>query len=252
MTSQMPDTIRRRFEIWSRTGAFRRRVERAEERVAKWLSMTSRPYIAFSGGKDSSCILHLVRAQRPDTPAVYIDADACFPEVSRLLDETPNCIRYPASEPFLVTLARCGINNDKLGDITMQTTVYEPVERLVAENRFDGCCYGLRAEESKHRRKHAQVRGAIFKYKSRCRGVIACQPIYDWTYNDVWAYIVANDIPYAGTYDRMWEMPERSQRVSYWAGETNRSRGRYAWLRQYYPDLFEKLASIIPEVKQYV
>jgi 3'-phosphoadenosine 5'-phosphosulfate sulfotransferase (PAPS reductase)/FAD synthetase len=79
-----------------------------------------------------------------------------------------------------------------------------------------------------------------------------CQPLGHWAYDDVWAYIVSNNVPYAGTYDKMWDMPEDDQRVSYWAGETKRRWGRYAWLKRNYPELWNKLTAALPEVRQYV
>ncbi len=249
----MPEEVRLRFELWARLAPHKLRVESARKTVAKWLSMVNKPYIAFSGGKDSTCILHLVREQRPDIPAVYLDADCCFPEIRQLLDDTPNLINYPTDEPFLVTLARYGFGAEeasRLDRATMQSTVWGPIKRLIADYGFDGVCYGLRSEESWGRRLHARYRGRIFVYHRD--GLIGCQPITEWSYNDVWAYIVANNLPYAGTYDRMWDMPEEDQRVSYWAGETKRHWGRWAWLKHNYPELFNRLAALFPEARSYV
>jgi len=133
---------------------------------------------------------------------------------------------------------------------TMRTTVWEPISRLIAEYHFDGIAYGLRAEESRGREMHAQTRGAIFRYKRD--GLWGCQPIHDWIYNDVWAFIISNDLPYCGVYDKMWDMPEEDQRLSYWAGETKRRWGRWAFLKRNYPDLFNRFAAEFPEVRCYV
>jgi len=133
----------------------------------------------------------------------------------------------------------------------MRTTVWNPIKRLVAEYGFDGVCYGLRAEENPATRGQlARYRGAVFQYKRD--GLWACQPIHDWTYNDVWAYIVTEKLPYCGVYDRMWDMPEEDQRLSYWAGETKRRWGRWAWLKRNYPDLFNRFAAEFPEARNYV
>ena len=105
-------------------------------------------------------------------------------------------------------------------------------------------------DDSRHARKMNALRGPVFKYKRD--GLWGCQPIVEWRYNDVWAYIVSNNIPYCRTYDKMWDMPEADQRISYWAGETKRTYGRWAWLKRNYPDLFNKLAAQIPEVRGYV
>lgn len=246
----MPVLLKKQFELHARLAGFQRRLSAARQRIADWLPRVQNPYIAFSGGKDSTCILSLVREQRPQTHAVYIDADCAFPEISQLLAVTPNLIKIPASEPFLDTLARFGLDNTELEKETMRTTVYQPIKSLITEFGFDGVCYGLRAEESYGRRKHAQAHGAIFRYKRD--GLWGCQPIYDWEYEDVWAFIVSRNLPYAGTYDKLWDAPKEDQRVSYWAGETKRRWGRFAWLKRNYPDLFNQLAVRIPEVRAYV
>jgi 3'-phosphoadenosine 5'-phosphosulfate sulfotransferase (PAPS reductase)/FAD synthetase len=247
----MPDVVRLRFEAHSRLKGFRQRVQHSRGIIDNWLSHCERPYIAFSGGKDSVCVLRLVREQAPAVPAVYLDADNCFPEVSALIGNTPNCLRYPTSEPFFDTLKRFGLEGGAdLDRQTMRSTVYEPVRTLLTDYDYDGCVYGIRAAESYGRRQSVRYNGALFYSKQY--GVWQCQPLGHWTYDDVWAYIVSNNVPYAGTYDKMWDMPEDDQRVSYWAGETKRRWGRYAWLKRNYPELWNKLAAEIPEVRQYV
>lgn len=244
----MPD---KRFELWARLRLHKRRVEWARQRVERWLERVERPYVSFSTGKDSTCVLHLVRQQAPDVPAVYWDAGCAFPESRDLLNSTDNVIKYPTDEPLLVTLARFGFSaTAELDRATMQSTVWGPIERLMRQYAFDGMAYGLRMEESRGRRMLGRYQGPLFHHQRD--GVWACQPIFDWVYDDVWAYIVTNDVPYCGTYDRMWDMPEAEQRISYWAGETNRGSGRWAWLKRNYPELFDRFADEFPEVRCYV
>lgn len=245
---RMPRAQYVRFRLWSQRPAFARTVRQARQRIQDWLRHVQQPYIAFSGGKDSLVCLHLVREQAPEVPAVYIDAHCCFPEVAARLDATPTLLRMPADEPFLATVARYGLHDDRLERATMQTTVYGPVRRLVQQG-YDGVCYGLRAQESAGRSRHAQARGAVFRYQRD--GVWACQPVWDWTSADIWGYIVAHDLDYCGVYDRLWDAPEADQRVSYWAGETKRRWGRYAWLKRHYPALWQQLVAVCPEVTAY-
>lgn len=252
--SGMPEDLREVFLIRSRHPQHRRRVELAKERVAEWLARSERPYVAFSTGKDSTCVLHLVREQCSDVPAVYFDADCAFPECHVTLKRVSNTIEFKADEPLLDTFARFGSGfihgGARIERLTMQSTVWGPKKRLVEQYGFDGVAYGLRAEENPSARgKHARVRGANFRYKD---GVYACQPIHDWSYWDVWAFIVSREIVYCAAYDRMWDMPEDQQRISYWAGETNVRYGRWSWLRRNYPDLFNGFAERFPEVRGYV
>lgn len=241
---------RSRFLLRARLNEHKRKVAAARACVADWLSQCANPYIAFSAGKDSTCVLRLVREVDPSVPAVYFDAQCAFPEVKELLAATPNTKCFPADEPFIATLKRHGLHGGaSLDRATMQSTVWGPAARLIAEFGYDGFAYGLREQESRGRRLNSYVRGRIFRYKES--GILACQPICDWTYDDVWAFIAANDIPYCKTYDRMWDLPEHAQRISYWAGETGRENGRYVWLKRTYPELFNTLASEIPDARAY-
>jgi 3'-phosphoadenosine 5'-phosphosulfate sulfotransferase (PAPS reductase)/FAD synthetase len=246
----MPPNILLRFQLYSRLHQHKRRVEWARQRVSEWLEKVENPYVSFSTGKDSTCVLHLVREQAPDTPAVYWDADCAFPESKLVLSQTENIIVFKTDEPFLKTLKRFDFSDPKLENETMKTTVWGPIRRLQEQHDFDGMAYGLRMEESRGRELLGRQRGSMF-YHHRDK-VWACQPIYDWLYDDVWAFIVTNRLAYCGTYDKMWDMPEREQRISYWAGETNRERGRWAWLKRNYPELFNRFAAEFPEARCYV
>ena len=249
----MPPQLKKQFILHSRKPHFHRNVEKARARITEFLEITDAPYIAFSGGKDSHCCLELVREQRQETPAVYFDADCAYPSLTALLDRTDNVIRFKC-EPFLETLKREGIYHGKTPSPFMISTVYEPIQRLLNETDFDGCIYGLRAEESAARRANAGRRGAVFQYaeKSIHRGTWACQPIYDWTYQDVWAFIVSRGIDYCAEYDNLWELSHHEQRLSYWAGFSNRSFGRLACLKRNHPDLFAQLTKVCPEARHFV
>ena len=246
----MPDALRFRFHLWSQTRQHQSRVRRAEQRIAQWLPQVRHPYLAFSGGKDSTCCLALVRAQRPETPAIYISAECEYPEQALFLWSTPACHWFPAAEPFVQVLARYNLAQDTVETATMQAMVWEPVPRLLHHYGFDGMCYGLRMEENPRTRgRHLRRRGPVFR--SQRYGVLVCAPLMDWTYNDVWAYIVSHALPYCGTYDKLWEAPPEEQRLSYWAGETKRRYGRYVWLKRNYLPLWHQLVAAIPEVSAY-
>lgn len=244
----MNDQQRQIFTLHAKLSTFRRKVALAESRVAEWLEQAENPYIAFSGGKDSLCVLNLVRKFSPQVPAIYFDGDCAYPEVLALFESIPHLLKFPTKEPFLKTLKE-NWHDPRLEQITMETTVYEPVKRLLKDFCFDAVAYGLRADESVGRKKHGKVKGAIFRYK--ISGVLACQPIWDWSYNDVWAYIVSNDLDYCKTYDKLFDAPIEKQRISYWAGESCIGLGRYAWLKRNYPELWRKLITEIPEASVY-
>lgn len=241
---------RRLFELYAKLPLFKKRVENAKEAITEALSQSDKPYVAFSTGKDSLVVLDLVRSIKPDVQAVYLDADCAYPESQAMLDRTDNLIRFKTKEPFLETIQKYGLFNTELENITMETTVYEPIRRLLKKYEFDCVFIGLRAEESRGRRILYRSRGRLFFNKRD--GILECQPVADWKYRDIWAYIVAEHLDYCGVYDKLWEMPEANQRLSYWAGESERRNGRYFWLNKHYPDLFNKVAEVCPEVRRFI
>ena len=228
----MPAELRELFMGHSQLSGFARRVERANSVIAEWLECSTNPYIAFSTGKDSTVVLDLVWKQDSTVPAVYFDAQCSYPESAEMLDtmiaDGRPVMRWPTEEPFLETLKRMGLDNPRLEYETMKKTVWQPIKSLIAKYQFDGVALGLRGEECYGRRKLYQVRGGLFWQKRD--SVWECLPIAQWSYNDVWAYIVSNDLKYCGVYDKLWDAPIDDQRLSFWAGETKRRWGRYAWL----------------------
>lgn len=242
--------VKEQFRIYSKLNVFKKRLDKSKMIINKWLSMCKNPYIAFSAGKDSTCVLNLVREQNKNVIAVYFDADCAFPEASELIAKTENVIKFKTTESFLDILKRTEhLSDNEIDKETMRITVHAPIKKLITEFKFDACAYGLRAEESKARKMNFKTKGNIFKNK---KGTIMCQPIAHWTYYDVWGYIFSENIDYCGTYDRMWNMPEREQRISYWAGESNRNFGRWAWLKKNYPELFNKLNSQVYYASSYI
>lgn len=214
--------------------------------------MSACPYLAFSTGKDSQVLADLVWEQAPETPAVYFDADCAFPESRRVLWETAlehNLIAWPC-EPLIDTFERLGgPTAPGIEYQTMKSTVWGPIEELLKRNDLDGVFVGLRSQESHGRDWLRKRQGSLFWAKRW--GIWEYNPLLEWTYNDVWAYIVSRDLSYNRAYDRMWDMPENEQRVSYWAGEMLRTHGRWAWLRRNYPGLYNQFIDRFPEVARY-
>lgn len=65
-------------------------------------------YVAFSGGKDSTVMLNLVRSIYPKVPAVFCDTGLEFPEIKQFIRETPNVITLRPKLSFREVLDKYG------------------------------------------------------------------------------------------------------------------------------------------------
>jgi 3'-phosphoadenosine 5'-phosphosulfate sulfotransferase (PAPS reductase)/FAD synthetase len=58
------------------------KIEKTKQRIKEWYEhWDGQVYVSFSGGKDSTVLLHLVRELYPDVPAVFSDTGLEFPEI---------------------------------------------------------------------------------------------------------------------------------------------------------------------------
>jgi len=229
------------------------REARSRKVIRELLAKCKKPYVAWSGGKDSTLMLYFALKEKPDIEAVYLDAEASLPDteqfIRKIVKEWNINFRRLKTRPILEVFKQYGVDAPNIEYQTMKATVYEPIKQLVSEG-YDGALVGIRAEESRGRRTGGRNYGELF-YAKRNRSWQGW-PMLWWRKEEIWAYIDAFNIPYNTAYDKTAFGPREEIRVSYWAGESNRQFGRWMWLKYYYPDLFNRFAAEFPEVRHYV
>ena len=62
--------------------------------------------VSFSGGKDSTVLLDLVRRAFPDVPAVFVDTGLEYPEIREFVKTVPNVTWLRPEIPFSKVLIR--------------------------------------------------------------------------------------------------------------------------------------------------
>jgi 3'-phosphoadenosine 5'-phosphosulfate sulfotransferase (PAPS reductase)/FAD synthetase len=229
-------------EYRSRVDRARRIIDRAREACPTW-------YVAFSGGKDSSCVLHLVRSVAPDTTAVTSVRQWDLPETEELLAATPNLHRITYDGYTGKEWARRWESREQL-------MARHPDARWLAVDEIQsrgtkerGVFLGLRAEEAGYRKLHLRALGTL--YDCEKTGKWHCNPIAWWSVRDVWAYIAENDVPYNRAYDVMQEMgiAADAQRIGPFDYALNA--GALAILKRGWPEYFNRIAAQHPEARQY-
>lgn len=219
----------------------KRKVDEAHKLIDIALEKMKNPYIAWSGGKDSTIVVHLVIQHKPDIAVVHLDADAEFPEtweyMRRLINEWNLNFINVKVKPLLELINKYAYT-EELSRIVMKAVVYNPVKKLIKDYGFDGCFLGVRHEESYGRSKLLKAQGKLFFNKTY--KVWQCLPIGWWTADDVWRYYDYTGIPYNPLYDQQLFEGRDKLRVGYFAGGTSKERGRFVLLKFYHIGLFNK------------
>jgi len=250
----MTDEERRLMKLRAARGKIEPKVDRAQSLVSQWLSKTEKPYVAFSGGKDSTVLLDLVRREAEVT-ALFGDDEHLLPgteemlaatdEVTRVCGPTSHCDWYTSWEgaaPEDAPEGAAWIDSDPQRGCVLS---------YARREGYDGVAIGLRSAESGVRAVHHKSHGRL--YYAEAKGLWQCFPIADWTARDVWTYVVQRGLSYHSAYDVMAQKdtPMGERRVGPFApahatGTTLRK------IRQCFPDAFRSFARKYPEATRYV
>ncbi len=148
-------------------------------RIRHWYDRyAGRVYVAFSGGKDSTVLLHLVRSICPEIPAVFVDTGLEYPEIRDFVRETANVTWLRPRMTFKQVIEKKG-----------WPVVSKVVARAVCRIRSPGS-----SEASKHKTLYGDARGsygklpnrwrflldAPFHISDRCCEVMKINPILEW------------------------------------------------------------------------
>lgn len=185
--------IKEVLKEWAKTDEHNRKVEEAKRIITEALAKYHKPYVAFSGGKDSTCVLYLVLQQKPDVMVLHWDYGRYY--IPRWLEQE-----------FIENAKKLGAVNirvetshlyEELGRNAINVLGREYLGKLVPqlkEEGYDLVFVGLRKQESLKRRRRMERREHISV-------IPECWPIQNWDWKDVWAFIFGNNLPYASVYD---------------------------------------------------
>lgn len=202
-----------------------------------YIALKGKVYVSFSGGKDSTVLLHLVRSIYPDIPAVFVDTGLEFPEIREHVKTIENVTWIRPEMPFKKVIETRGypvIGKEMAHWIDLaQRGQPSGIRQMSMDSRYGGkryeylidapfkisrdCCdimkkrpakayhketgrcpiIGTRAGESLLRKEMWQEQG-----ENKLDATIPSSvPISIWTDADIWQYIRKFGLPYAKVYD---------------------------------------------------
>ncbi len=238
-------------------------------------------YLAWSGGKDSTVVLHLALQVEPNLPVVFFDGGAEFPEtysyLSQLADEWNIDLHFFRSSISVFEIMKIeGFwdFNSPTRHITTDAKkilINDPADR--AHDEFGpGELWGVRSAESHGRRMHfgralnqqtcrmeccdsrEQARREHGGVLERVNGQVTFSPIWDWSDPQVYAYLEQYNVPLNPIYDKLRRLgaPPSMQRVASMISGQWLDSGKMVWLRRGWPALYNDLLRHFPRMQEWV
>jgi len=253
------------------------KIIKSQQRIREWYEhWDGNVYVSFSGGKDSTVLLHLVRQLYPDVPAVFCDTGLEFPEIKQFVRQTEN-----------VTILRPDMSFKKVIEKYGYPTIGKEVAECV-EGARKGQPYRIRRFDPNYKpmfnvSKWAFLLDAPFKISASCCDVMkkspfrryervtgfkpivgtmavesrlrtqawlrtgcnafenkrpVSQPLSFWLEQDIWGYLHKFDVPYSTIYDMGYQ-------------RTGCIFCMFGCHLEPYPNRFQKLSQTHPKLYEY-
>lgn len=181
------------FQLHAELDDYQDRIYTTNDIITEALRRANKPYIAYSGGKDSTVMLHIVLQAYPDIKVWHWDYGRHY--IPRHIESEilRNAKSIGAKDITIDTSQK--YNQGRCNQNVLFPALFGKVRPRMVKEGYDMVMVGLRAEESS-RRKAKTITG--FKAGK----ITECYPVYRLTARDIWSYIVSNNLPYCSHYDR--------------------------------------------------
>lgn len=236
-------------------------ISQAKRVVANFHIEHPRSYVGWSGGKDSTAMMHLIRvACGIDIQAVSVRDDLDFPGdedyvrgLAVAWSVRLDVLRCPLSyQDWLAAHPDLDPSENVLTSPELRrNSFFKMLDEYRAKQKLDAAYAGMRADESIGRRANARFHGTAYL---RADGLWMCQPLAWWSGLDVMGYLLSHDIDPHPVYRCLAfdaRDPSRLRDNGWLPGTFGSWTGRFAWLRRYYPSLHRRLCEILPTAARY-
>lgn len=172
--------------------------------VLTWAVEMFHPHLALacSFGAEDVVLTALLGEVKPGARAFYLDTDLFFPETysvrDRLAEKYP--IEFVRIAPALGLAEQEHEHGPELWrhkpDLCCRIRKVEPLEGVFRQLGLKAWITGIRREQSPTR-----ANAPVVEWDKRF-GVVKINPLVSWTWEQVWDYIRANDVPYNELHDK--------------------------------------------------
>ena len=184
------------FQLHTENDSYEDKVKQTRNDLRKLFTNFEKPSISVSGGKDSLVMLDLCLKEKKDTLVWHWDYGVYMPRFfeQEILDILTNFFEL-GSDQLIIDRRYSSRESSIIG----YKAFFSAIRNHIADYNIDLCLIGLRKEESRTRERRAKQ---LLEF-DRFLKIHNAFPLKDWTWLDIWGYIVTNNIPYPSSYDIM-------------------------------------------------
>ena len=121
------------------------KIAKTKRRIQEWIDYygENRVYISFSGGKDSTVLLKLVREVNPNIPAVFVDTGLEYPELKQFVNSIDNVITLRPEMSFKQVIETYGYPMISKEQANYLDDIRNSTEKMKLR-RLNGCPVGVK------------------------------------------------------------------------------------------------------------
>jgi 3'-phosphoadenosine 5'-phosphosulfate sulfotransferase (PAPS reductase)/FAD synthetase len=152
------------------------KVDMTNNRIKEWYKRyTGNVYVAFSGGRDSTVLLHLVRKLFPEVPAVFVNTGLEYPEIVDFVKTIDNVIELRPKMTFKQVIEKHGYPIISKMVASLLRRVKSPG---TSEKHRNKTLYGdERGSYGKLPKKWHYLIGSPFKVSEKCCEILKINPV---------------------------------------------------------------------------
>ena len=158
--------------------ALERKIQVTQTRLIEWYQkFGGKVYVSFSGGKDSTVLLHIARQIYPDIEAVFVDTGLEYPEIREFVKTFDNVTWLKPEMNFREVVTKYGYPM-----ISKEVSLYVSVARRNPDGKTAQLFVPGNAHDVKYNGKFSQVKyrdliNADFLIDNKCCNVMKKKPL---------------------------------------------------------------------------
>ena len=167
------------------------KIAKTKLRIQEWVSEygVEGVYVAFSGGKDSTVLLHIVRGMYPDIEGVFANTGNEFPEIVQFVRKQENIKWVKPRKSFARIIKEDGYPVISKKTSRMINDCQNPTSKNARSRKLylsdytldkDGNCTDIKNNSFKIANKHRYLIDAPFKISNKCCDYLKKYPMKDY------------------------------------------------------------------------